>query len=86
VTSSRSAEPGPVWCDVAFSHPEVPLRLLDAERARGAAPGGVVCAVIDVLRATSTIVAALGNGCRAIHPCPSPDAAREKGRPARLPA
>lgn len=69
----------PVWCDVAFTPGEIPLRLTDARRVRGAAPGEVLCAVIDVLRATSTIVTALGNGCRAIHPCPSPQAGREKG-------
>ncbi len=68
----------PVWCDVAFSHPEVPVRLIDAGRARGASPENVLCGVIDVLRATSTIVTALGNGCSGIYPCPSPDAAREK--------
>ncbi len=65
----------PLWLDVAFSHTEVPLRLEDTGRAAG---GDVVCCVIDVLRATSTIVAALGNGCAGIHPCPSPGAAREK--------
>ncbi|MEE9274971.1 MAG: 2-phosphosulfolactate phosphatase [bacterium] len=68
----------PVWCDAAFSHPEVKVRLGDARRARGAEPDRVVCAVVDVLRATTTIVAAFGNGCRRIIPCPSPDAAREK--------
>ncbi len=70
--------PDPIWCDVALSHPEVPVRLIDAGRARGAGPENVVCGVIDVLRATSTIVTALGNGCAGIHPCPSPDAARQK--------
>ncbi len=68
----------PIWCDVALSHTEVPLRLIDAGRARGVAPENVVCGVIDVLRATSTIVTALGNGCTGIHPCASPEAAREK--------
>ena len=70
--------PDPIWCDVALSHPEVPVRIIDAGRARGAEPGNIVCGVIDVLRATSTIVTALGNGCGGIHPCPSPEAAREK--------
>ncbi|OGL59449.1 MAG: hypothetical protein A3I72_05265 [Candidatus Tectomicrobia bacterium RIFCSPLOWO2_02_FULL_70_19] len=67
-----------VWCDVAFTPAEIPIRLTDARRARGAAPGEVLCAVIDVLRATTTIVSAMGNGCRAIHPVPSPQAGREK--------
>jgi 2-phosphosulfolactate phosphatase len=70
--------PDPIWCDVALSHPEVPVRITDAGRARGAGPENIVCGVIDVLRATSTIVTALGNGCGGVHPCPSPDTAREK--------
>ena len=70
--------PDPIWCDVALSHLEVPVRLIDAGRARKAGPENVVCGAIDVLRATSTIVTALGNGCTGIHPCPSPDDAREK--------
>jgi len=65
------------WCDVAFTPAEAAIRLTDAKRARGAEPGEVVCAVIDVLRATTTIVTALGNGCRAVHPVPSPQAGRE---------
>ncbi len=70
--------PDPIWCDAALSHPEVPVRIIDTGRARGAGPENIVCGVIDVLRATSTIVIALGNGCAGVHPCPSPDAAREK--------
>ena len=65
----------PPWVDTAFSHIEVPLRIEDARRSRGAAPGDIVCGLIDILRATSTIVAALGNGCLAVHPRPSPGAA-----------
>lgn len=38
----------------------------------------MTCGVIDVLRATSTIVTALGNGCGGIFPCATPDLAREK--------
>jgi 2-phosphosulfolactate phosphatase len=68
-----------IWCDVAFSHKEVPLRIIDAGRARGAGPEQIISIVIDVLRATTTIVSALGNGCRAIYPCPSPEAGRQKG-------
>ncbi|MBI2177445.1 MAG: 2-phosphosulfolactate phosphatase, partial [Candidatus Tectomicrobia bacterium] len=67
-----------VWCDVAFAPAEIPIRLVDAKRARGAEAGEVLCAAIDVLRATTTIVSAMGNGCRAIHPVPSPQAGREK--------
>jgi 2-phosphosulfolactate phosphatase len=66
-----------LWVDTAFSHTEVPLRLADTEKERGAAPGDIVCCVIDVLRATSTIAAAMGNGCAGFYPCASPDAARE---------
>jgi 2-phosphosulfolactate phosphatase len=68
----------PLWLDVAFSHTEVPLKLKDTAHITGGGPGDVVCCVIDVLRATSTIVAALGNECAGIHPCPSPGAALEK--------
>lgn len=68
-----------IWCDVAFTPAEIPLRLTDARRARGAEPGEVVCAVADILRATTTIVTVMGNGCRAIHPVPSPQAGWEKG-------
>ena len=67
-----------VWCDVAFTPAEIPIRLVDAKRAREAGPEEVVCAAIDILRATTTIVSAMGNGCRAIHPVPSPQAGREK--------
>ncbi len=71
-------EPNPtrIWCDVAFSHPEIPVRIEDAHRARGVEAKGVVCVVIDVLRATTSIAAVLENGCAAIHPCASPEAAR----------
>lgn len=66
----------PLWVDTAFSHTEVPLRLADTRKARGAEPGNIVCCVIDVLRATSTIAAVMGNGCAAFYPCASPAAAR----------
>lgn len=66
-----------LWVDTAFSHTEVPLRLTDAQKARGAKPEQVVCCVIDVLRATTTIVSAMGNGCAAFYPCASPAAARK---------
>ncbi len=75
----RADTPGveTLWVDTAFSYVEVPLRLRDTKTARGAAPGNITCCVIDVLRATSTIAAAMGNGCAGIYPCASPDAARE---------
>ena len=65
-----------LWVETAFSHTEVPIRLADAEKTRGAAPGNVVCCVIDVLRATTTIASAMGNGCAGFYPCASPTAAR----------
>ena len=39
---------------------------------------GCVCAVVDVLRATSTITVALAGGAAAIHPCLSIDEARSR--------
>ncbi len=45
----------PLWVDIAFSYTEVPLRLADARKERGAAPENIVCGVVDVLRATSNI-------------------------------
>ena len=65
-----------LWVETAFSHTEVPIRLADAEKTRGAAPGNVVCCVIDVLRVTTTIASAIGNGCAGFYPCASPTAAR----------
>jgi 2-phosphosulfolactate phosphatase len=39
---------------------------------------GCVCAVVDVLRATSTITVALANGASAVYPCLSIDEARTR--------
>ena len=72
------------WCDVAFSHPEIPVRLKDAQRACGKNERKVVCVVIDVLRATTNIAAILENGCSAIYPCASPEIAFELARQLRL--
>ncbi len=63
------------WCDVAFSHPEIPVRLRDAYRAQAVNAQDIVCVVIDVLRATTNIATILENGCHAIHPCASPETA-----------
>lgn len=67
----------PLWVETAFSHTEVPLRLTDIKKVRGAAPGKIICCVIDVLRATTTIASAIGNGCAAFYPCASPETARK---------
>ena len=72
------------WCDVAFSHPEIPVRLKDAQRACGENERNIVCVVIDVLRATTNIAAILENGCSAIHPCASPEIAFELAQKLRL--
>ena len=66
-----------LWIETAFSHTEVPLRLTDIKKARGAESQNIVCCVIDVLRATSTIAAVMGNGCAGFYPCASPESARE---------
>jgi 2-phosphosulfolactate phosphatase len=50
----------------------------------GLAPAGCmagsVAVVIDVLRATTTIIHALAAGCRAVYPCPDLEAARQLAR------
>ncbi|MFQ5895767.1 MAG: 2-phosphosulfolactate phosphatase [Nitrospinota bacterium] len=61
-------------CEVAFSHREVPLRSEDlAEGKRGE----IRAVVIDVLRATTTVVAALAAGCEALYPLREVEEARE---------
>ncbi len=72
------------WCDVAFSHPEIPTRLKDAHRANGVNAQNIVCVVIDILRATTNIAAILENGCSAIYPCASPEMALEMAQELRL--
>lgn len=72
-----------IWCDVSFSHPEIPTRLKDAHRAHADNAQHVVCVVIDILRATTNIAAILENGCSAIYPCASPEAAHELARKLR---
>ena len=72
------------WCDVAFSHPEIHTRLNDAHRANGENAQNIVCVVIDILRATTNIAAILENGCSAIYPCASPEAARKLAHKLRL--
>ena len=72
------------WCDVAFSHPEIPVRLKDAQRACGEDARNIVCVVIDVLRATTNIAVILENGCSTIYPCASPEIAFELAQQLRL--
>lgn len=72
-----------IWCDVSFSHPEIPTRLKDAHRAHADDVQHVVCVVIDILRATTNIAAILENGCSAIYPCASPEMAHELARKLR---
>lgn len=72
-----------IWCDVSFSHPEIPTRLKDAQRACGENERNIVCVVIDVLRATTNIAVILENGCSAIYPCASPEMAHELARKLR---
>ena len=73
-----------IWCDVAFAHPEIPVRLKDAHQARREEAQTIVCVVIDVLRATTNIALILENGCSAIYPCASPEAALEAAEKLRL--
>jgi len=69
-----------ICVDIALSHHEVPLRIKDIHRLRGADPGDIFCGLIDILRATSTIVTALGNCCLAVHPHSSPQAALDSAK------
>lgn len=46
---------------------------------------GALCAVIDVLRATSTMVTALGNGAAAIVPCLNAEEARQQASLTKIP-
>ena len=73
-----------IWCDVAFAHPEIPVRLKGAHQARREGAQDIVCVVIDVLRATTNIAIILENGCSAIYPCASPEAALEAAEKLRL--
>ena len=52
--------------------------VLTAERLEPAAVEGACVLVIDVLRASTTIVSALGHGCRALIPVADPDEARRR--------
>lgn len=74
----------PVWCDAAFAHPEIPVRIGDARRSRGEGAENVVCVVMDILRATTSIAVILENGCSAVHPCASVEAALALAEKLRL--
>ncbi|MFQ6110433.1 MAG: 2-phosphosulfolactate phosphatase [Nitrospinota bacterium] len=63
--------------DVAFTHREVPARLKDIERLTGKEPREVKAAFIDILRAGTSILAALNAGSRKIVPVESPEEAKE---------
>jgi 2-phosphosulfolactate phosphatase len=52
---------------------------LTLEEARGIPLAGVTAVVIDVVRASTTIVAALAGGARAVVPVASPEDARARG-------
>ncbi|UCD59067.1 MAG: 2-phosphosulfolactate phosphatase, partial [Candidatus Hydrogenedentota bacterium] len=51
-----------------------------ADSVRAQDVRGMVCVVIDVLRASTTIVTALANGCPAVIPVETPGQAREIAR------
>jgi 2-phosphosulfolactate phosphatase len=53
---------------------------LTLEEARGIPLPGVTAVVLDVVRASTTIVAALAGGARAVVPVASPEDARARGR------
>ncbi|HWC03559.1 MAG TPA: 2-phosphosulfolactate phosphatase [Methylomirabilota bacterium] len=53
---------------------------LTLEEVRGVPLAGVTAVVLDVVRASTTIVAALGNGARSVVPVATPDEARALGR------
>lgn len=51
-----------------------------ADSARSEDVRGTICVVIDVLRASTTIITALANGCPAVYPTETPEQAREIAR------
>jgi 2-phosphosulfolactate phosphatase len=53
---------------------------LTLEEVRGMPLAGVTAVVLDVVRASTTIVAALAGGARAVVPVATPDDARERSR------
>jgi 2-phosphosulfolactate phosphatase len=53
---------------------------LTLEEVRGMPLAGVTAVVLDVVRASTTIVAALGGGARAVIPVATPEEARTRGR------
>ena len=53
---------------------------LTLEEVRGMPLTGVTAVVLDVVRASTTIVAALGGGARAVIPVATPEEARARGR------
>jgi 2-phosphosulfolactate phosphatase len=55
---------------------------LTLEEVRGMPLAGVTAVVLDVVRASTTIVAALESGARAVIPVGTPDEARARGREA----
>ena len=62
-----------------MSEPDPPRPTLDVALLPELAPDGLGAAVmIDVLRASTTIVAAAGSGCRAVYPVETVQAARER--------
>jgi len=54
--------------------------VLRAEDANPANTRGKLCVIIDILRASTTIVASLAAGCPAVYPVETPDEARANAR------
>ncbi|MBI5116775.1 2-phosphosulfolactate phosphatase [Candidatus Poribacteria bacterium] len=54
--------------------------VLTAQSVKPESVRGKICVVIDVLRASTTIVTALANGCAAVFPTETPEEAREIAR------
>ena len=68
----------PIFVDVAFSYPNVQEHIQKIKNNYKIRYEDVNCAVVDVLRATTTIISSLHNECFEVYPVTSKDAAKLK--------
>tara|TARA_B100000686_G_scaffold59877_1_gene64426 strand:- start:14357 stop:15145 length:789 start_codon:yes stop_codon:yes gene_type:complete len=73
----------PIYFDVAFSYTDVQEHILEIKNCLKIRHKDVNCAVVDVLRATTTIISSLHNECSEIYPVISKNAAKIKARELR---
>ncbi len=70
----------PIFFDVAFSYTDVQEHILEIKNRLKIEYQDVNCAVVDVLRATTTIISSLHNKCSEIYPVISKNAAKLKAK------